>query len=672
MFSISNRPTIKEIHRLYEDKLATPSQVVKFFYNRISEVDKKILAFNKLTVDFANKIAAEQDKILSSNTWSDIIVRMPLFGIPFGNKAIIQVEGEVFNAGSKILQNYVAPYSSTAYLNVAKAGAIMLGICNMDSHAMGSSGENSDFGVTRNPFDITRICGGSSSGSAGSVASGQVVFALGTDTGGSIRQPACFTDTVGLKPTYGMVSRWGTQPMASSLDQVGAFTNNVEDNINVTIALAGKDKKDMTTIDSSKTVAKLNKILINKKTQRIQTKIGQTINPLKIGIPKQFYIDGIDPIIAKALEDLKAKLVKIGHTLVPLDLPIVDDALAIYYMTVSVEVSSNLQRIDGVRFAKQDFDTTTAKEEMYFDQRGNNFPQEAQRRIMLGSYASSAGYYDAYYNQSQKVRALAIDQFNQAFEHCDVMLVPTSPEFPFKIGEKTTDPIRMYLSDIFTCLINPIKIPGLNVPLGLFNINGESEFKIFDETTDEEKKLQEEPKRTRAVALVNIIGTDKYLAFKKNVDTDEYYNDPSTVYLPGGKIENNESTILAATRETLEEIGVDNLQFVKELGECEKVLRYQDSLSRSHETYLLFQVDKIEVDNKVHSEIDTKGYTLELVTLEQLKANNWSQLTWIIDNMDKIEVTTKLPAGCQILANQLGEDKIFQLALDIEKLVKEN
>jgi aspartyl-tRNA(Asn)/glutamyl-tRNA(Gln) amidotransferase subunit A len=668
MFSISNRPTISEIHRLYESKSATPSQVVKFFYNRISEVDKKIFAFNQLTLDFANKIAAEQDKLLANKLWSEIVTTMPLFGIPFGNKAIIQVEGEIFNAGSKILQNYVAPYSSTAYLNIEKAGAIMLGICNMDSHAMGSSGENSDFGVTRNPFDMTRICGGSSSGSAGSVASGQVVFSLGTDTGGSIRQPACFTDTVGLKPTYGMVSRWGTQPMASSLDQVGAFTNCVEDNIAVTIALAGKDKKDMTTIDSSQTVTKLKKILELKKSHRPQAKFTQTLNPLRIGIPKQFYIDGIDPVIAKAINDIKSKLEQIGHTLVPLDLPIVDEALAIYYMTVSVEVSSNMQRIDGVRFAKQDFDLGT-KEEMYFDQRGGNFPEEAQRRIMLGSYASSAGYYDAYYNQSQKVRALAIDQFSKAFEQCDVMMVPTSPEFPFKIGEKSTDPIKMYLSDIFTCLINPIKIPGLNVPLGLFEYNGET-IKIFDETTEEEKKLPAAPKRIRAVALINIIGTDKYLAFKKNVDADEYYNDPNTVYLPGGKIEGEESVILAAQRETLEEIGIDNLEFVKVLGECEKVLRYQDSLSHSHETYILYKVDQKEVNNKIHSEIDSKNYTLEKVTLHDLQNNDWSQLNWIIDNMDSKKDKTKLPTGCQILANQLGEDNIFQLALDIETLVK--
>jgi aspartyl-tRNA(Asn)/glutamyl-tRNA(Gln) amidotransferase subunit A len=668
MFSISNRPTISEIHKLYETKSATPSQVVKFFYNRITEVDKKIFAFNQLTVDFANKIAIEQDKFLEAKPWSEIIDNMPLFGVPFGNKAIIQVEGEIFNAGSKILQNYVAPYSSTAYLNIEKAGAIMLGICNMDSHAMGSSGENSDFGVTRNPFDTSRICGGSSSGSAGSVASGQVVFSLGTDTGGSIRQPACFTDTVGLKPTYGMVSRWGTQPMASSLDQVGAFTNCVEDNMMVTIALAGKDKKDMTTIDSSQTVTKLKKILELKKSHRPQAKFTQTLNPLRIGIPKQFYIEGIDPIIAKAIENVKSKLEQIGHTLVPLDLPIVDEALAIYYMTVSVEVSSNLQRIDGVRFAKQDFDLGS-KEEMYFDQRGGNFPEEAQRRIMLGSYASSAGYYDAYYNQSQKVRALAIDQFSKAFEKCDVMLVPTSPEFPFKIGEKSTDPIRMYLSDIFTCLINPIKIPGLNVPLGLFEHNGEV-IKIFDETTEEEKKLPVAPKRTRAVALINITGTDKYLAFKKNLDTDEYYNDPSTVYLPGGKIEGEESVVLAAQRETLEEIGINNLEFVKVLGECEKVLRYQDSLSHSHETYILYKVDQKEIDTKVHSEIDTKNYTLEKVTLQDLRNNNWSQLNWVLDNIDSKKDKTKLPTGCQILANQLGEDKIFKLALDIETLVK--
>jgi aspartyl-tRNA(Asn)/glutamyl-tRNA(Gln) amidotransferase subunit A len=670
MFSISNRPTISEIHKLYIEKKAKPSQVVKFFLNRISEIDKKIFAFNIVTEDFAMKIALEQDKLLEDNTLDKLVGLMSLFGIPFANKSIIGVEGEIFNAGSKILDNYNAAYSSTAYLNIAKAGAIMIGICNMDAHAMGSSGENSDYGVTRNPFDTSRICGGSSSGSAGAVASGQVVFSLGTDTGGSIRQPACFTDLVGLKPTYGLVSRWGTQPMASSLDQVGGFTNTVEDNIIVTIALAGKDPKDMTTIDSTATIVKLKQILDVKKNRRVSSTPSKTLTPMRIGIPKQFYIEGMDPQITQAIKETQNKLVAQGHTLVPLDLPIVEEALAIYYMTVSVEVSSNMQRIDGVRFAKQEFDSSHKKEEMYFDQRGNNFPSETQHRIMLGAYASSAGYYDAYYNQSQKVRGLAIEQFNKAFEQCDVMLVPTSPEFPFKIGEKTTDPIKMYLSDIFTCLINPIKIPGLNVPLGLFEIN--NEIKVFDETSDEEKLLPVAPQRTRSVAIINIAGTDKYLAFKKNTDTDEYYNEPNTVYLPGGKIEDGECPELAAKRETLEEIGIDNLNFVKELGKCFKVLRYQDSLSHSHETYILFSVTQDEVNKRIHSEIDDKNYSFEIVTMQDLKNNNWSQLNWIIDKMENPETnkSIKLPIGCQLLGKELSEDKLFTLAFEIESLVK--
>jgi aspartyl-tRNA(Asn)/glutamyl-tRNA(Gln) amidotransferase subunit A len=670
MFSISNRPTIIEIHQLYRDKKATPSQVVKFFLNRISEVDKRIQAFNIITSEFATKVAIEQDRTLETKNIDEILINQPLFGVPFANKSIIGVEGEIFNAGSKILDNYKAAYSSTAYLNIAKAGAIMLGICNMDAHAMGSSGENSDYGVTKNPFDTSRICGGSSSGSAGAVASGQVVFALGTDTGGSIRQPACFTDLVGLKPTYGLVSRWGTQPMASSLDQVGGFTNSVEDNVLVTISLAGKDSKDMTTIDSNATIVKLKQILKNKKTRRVVSIPTKTLQPMKIGIPKQFYIEGIDLQIVMAIKQMQNKLVAQGHILVPLDLPIVEEALAIYYMTVSVEVSSNMQRIDGVRFAKQIFYGGEKKEEMYFDQRGNNFPAETQRRIMLGSYASSAGYYDAYYNQSQKVRGLAIEQFNKAFEQCDVMLVPTSPEFPFKIGEKTTDPIKMYLSDIFTCLINPIKIPGLNVPLGLFEID--NEVKVFDETTEQEKQLPVAPKRIRSVAIINIEGTDKYLAFKKNVDTDEYYNDPSTVYLPGGKLEKGESATEAARRETLEEIGVDNLKFVRELGQCEKVLRYQDSLSYSHETYILFTIAQGDIDNRAHSEIDDKNYSFEIVTGQDLRDNNWSQLNWILDKMKnpENEKLSKLPIGCQLLGKELSEDKLFTLAFEIESLVK--
>jgi aspartyl-tRNA(Asn)/glutamyl-tRNA(Gln) amidotransferase subunit A len=675
MFSISPRPTIQEIHKLYEDKKAVPSQVVKFFLNRIASTDRTIQAFYKTCEDFATPIANAQDELLKTKPLEEILKDMPLFGIPFGNKAIIQAEGEVFNAGSKILDGFVAPYSSTAYLNVAKAGAIMIGICQMDAHAMGSSGETSSFATTRNPFDTDRICGGSSSGSAGSVASGQVVFSLGTDTGGSIRQPACFTDTVGLKPTYGLVSRWGTQPMSSSLDQVGAFSNSVEDNIIITQALMGKDVKDQTSIDSSELMVRLTKLLEEKHNRRQQNKISKSLKPLTIGLPKQFYIDGIDPVIKGALTDIIQKLTAIGHTFVELDLPVATEALAIYYMTCGVEVASNFQRIDGVRYAKQPYDDkfplNKDTEELYFDHRNTFFPQETKRRIMLGGYASSAGYYDAYYNQSQKVRALAIDQFNKAFEKCDLMLVPTSPEFPFKIGEKSSaDPIKMYLSDIFTCLINPIKIPGLAVPLGLFD---HSDLKVFDDTNGSTLPLA--PERHRSVAIIRIKGTNQYVGFQKPSNSNEFYNNPETVYLAGGMIEEGENAIEAGARETVEEIGLQNLKFVQEIATCKKLLQYEQNIAQNIENYVLYEVEAAELDNRIESEADQKGNTVVVVTEQDLRSNNWTQLNWILDILNGKQTTpktVKLPTGCQLLGKELSEDTLFTLALEIESIVREN
>ena len=478
--------------------------------------------------------------------FNQMICKFPLFGIPFATKAIIQLEGEIFNASSKIMDGFQAPFSATVIEKILESGAILVGITNMDQWAMGSSGESSDFGNIKNPFDLSRTPGGSSSGAAASVASGQVVFSLGTDTGGSIRQPAAFCDVVGLKPTYGLVSRWGVMPMASSLDQVGAITNTVADNMLVNKILAGKDQKDQTTIESGELITKLSDliaknqnetakknlslkelqnepnrpneiqnpmapkndpVMINlaklqekntepspKNLENINAKhlIGslevdvestldgstQSKSPLggsersnsqnekkfKIGLPREFYVDGIDPIIRKALTDLQNKLIANGHEMVQVDLPLTKYAVAVYYMTMGVEVASNLERIDGVRYGRQG-----EYENLFFDHR-NHFGAEAKRRIMLGTYASSSGYYDAFYNQAQKVRELARLDFDTAFESCDLILTPTTPEFAFKLGSKTEDPLKMYLSDVFTCGINPVRIPGLSVPLGLFDV----------------------------------------------------------------------------------------------------------------------------------------------------------------------------------------------------------
>ncbi len=497
-FYISNRPTISEIHELYITGKAIPDQVVHFFLNKIDKENSDINAFYKTTPEIAIKQAIKCIHILGEfhfeTTWKgneeevrknfqQILEKYPLFGIPFATKAIIQLEGEVFNASSKIMDGFVAPFSATVIEKILAAGAILVGINNMDQWAMGSSGESSDFGNIKNPFDTTRTPGGSSSGAAASVASGQVVFSLGTDTGGSIRQPAAFCDVVGLKPTYGLVSRWGVMPMASSLDQVGAITNTVADNILVNKILAGKDQKDQTTIESSELITKLENILTdleNKKNDENNTKKPSdkiTVNgegsnfqnkkKFKIGLPKEFYVDGIDLIIRQSLLELQAKLVASGHEMVEVDLPLTKYAVAVYYMTMGVEVASNLERIDGVRYARQG-----EYENLFFDHR-NNFGDEAKRRIMLGTYASSSGYYDAFYNQAQKVRELARRDFDKAFEKCDLILTPTTPEFPFKLGEKIEDPLKMYLSDVFTCGINPVRIPGLSVPLGLFEVDSE-------------------------------------------------------------------------------------------------------------------------------------------------------------------------------------------------------
>ena len=467
MFTISKRPTIQEIHNLYQSKKATPLQVVQFFYNRINETNPKLNSFLRLTENLATEQASQCQEIIDSGkSFETIIKEYPLFGIPYGIKDIILIEGVEFTSASNILKGYIAPYSSTVYQRINKSRAIVMGINNMDQFAMGSSGESSAAGATKNPFDMTRTAGGSSSGGAASVASGQVVFSLGSDTGGSIRQPASFCDVVGLKPTYGLVSRWGVMPMASSFDQVGSFTNNIYDNIVVTNVLAGQDTNDQTTINSQDLTQNLD-ILIDKQniSQRHSTAITRTIKPMRIGIPREFYQeDGIDPLIFQALQELLIQLKDLGHSLIEVKLPLTKYAVAVYYMTMGVEVASNLERVDGIRFAKQEKNYVN----QFIDHRSKYFGEEAQRRIMIGTYASSAGYYDAFYNQAQKVRELARRDFEKAFEICDVILTPTTPEFPFVLGTKTDDPLKMYLSDVFTCGINPVKIPGLTVPIGLF------------------------------------------------------------------------------------------------------------------------------------------------------------------------------------------------------------
>jgi aspartyl-tRNA(Asn)/glutamyl-tRNA(Gln) amidotransferase subunit A len=394
MFSISNRPTIREIHSLYTSGKATVTQVSQFFLNRIKEKDSEINGFVRVIGDFGLEISKELDLELqiaqSSNKTQELLYSKPLFGIPFGIKDIVQIEGQVFTSSSDILSEFAAPYSSTVYEKLKVAGAVCLGVCNMDSHAMGASGENSDYGPSRNPFDTSRTCGGSSCGSVAVVASGQVVFAIGTDTGGSVRQPSAFTDLVGIKPTYGLVSRWGITPMASSLDQAAPITNSVEDNLNILHIISGKDSKDQTSIESTKLQTKLQelstKIADKVNENRNSTKLTKSSNPITIGVIKEFMSDAINPIIKKALEDTLDKLQSLGHKIEYISLPIVNDAIGLYYITMAVEVASNLQRIDGVRYAKQPFvgnGVDEESEEMYFDHRREYFPDELSLVVIL-------------------------------------------------------------------------------------------------------------------------------------------------------------------------------------------------------------------------------------------------------------------------------------------------
>lgn len=502
MFTVSKRPTINEIQTLYKIQKATPSQVVNFFLNRIKSLDLKLNAFYEITSDLAIKTALIQDKLLEENKdFNTLIEKYPLFGIPYSLKTIILAEDFEFNASSKILKNYIAPYSSTVFTKIKNAGGILIGTVNMDEFAMGASGESGAYGVVRNPFDTDRVPGGSSAGSACSVGSGEVVFSLGTDTGGSIRQPSAFCDTVGLKPTYGLVSRFGVIPMASSLDQVGPITNSVTDNLLIISLLAGQDTNDQTSINSTSLIKKL-KDLHKKQTisSRKVSKILKTSNPIKIGIPKEFFIEGIDPSIQNAIQDLVLKLKKIGHETIEISLPMNHYAIAVYYLMMSVEVAANLERVDGVRYAMQE----NKHNELFFEHRDKYFGEEAKRRIMLGTYASSAGYLDAYYKKALAVRELAKQDYEKAFQKCDLILAPTTPEFPFKIGDKTSDPLKMYLSDVFTCGINPVQIPGLNVPLGLLE-NDESQSKLPSGCQILGPELSEDRIYTLAIEVENLI-----------------------------------------------------------------------------------------------------------------------------------------------------------------------
>ena len=375
----------------------------------------------------------------------------PLAGVPIGIKDVLTMMGVPATAGSKILQGYMPPYDATAVTKLEAAGAVLLGKINCDEFAMGSSNENSAYGPVKNPRALDRVPGGSSGGSAAAVAAGFAAATLGTDTGGSIRQPAAFCGVVGLLPTYGRVSRYGLIAFASSLDRVGPFTANVADAATMLSVLAGKDPLDATSADRA-----------------VDDYVGALAKPvagLRVGVPEEYFGEGLDDdiriAIEKALDGLKAQ----GCTLVKVSLPHTKYGIPAYYVLATAEASANLQRMDGVRFGPRSKDGNTLSS-MYRKTREEGFGAEVKRRILLGTYALSAGYYDAYYRKAQQIRTLVTRDFLQAFEKCDVMIGPVTPTPPFKLGEKTDDPLQMYLADVYSVAASLAGICGMSVPCG--------------------------------------------------------------------------------------------------------------------------------------------------------------------------------------------------------------
>ncbi len=366
---------------------------------------------------------------------------------------MILTEGILTSAGSKILDNFIPPYSATCVRQLESAGAVIVGKTNMDEFAMGSSTENSAFGPTRSPWDPSVVPGGSSGGSAAAVSARQVPLALGTDTGGSIRQPASYCGICGLKPTYGRVSRYGVIAFASSLDQVGGFATNVRDLAHVTQAIAGHDPHDSTSVKVD--------------VPDFLGVLGQSIKGLRLGVPKEYFISGLDAEVRQIVEKAIDSLAKLGAKVVEVSLPNTDAALAAYYILAPAEASSNLARYDGIRYGHRT-ENAESLEELYSRSRSEGFGAEVKRRILVGTYVLSAGYYDAYYLRAQKVRSLVALDFKKAFAtQCDLIIAPTAPTTAFKIGDKVEDPIAMYLNDIFTIPVNLAGLPGMSIPCGI-------------------------------------------------------------------------------------------------------------------------------------------------------------------------------------------------------------
>ncbi len=438
--------TAREIHEALRKKEISAREVVSAFFKRIESVDEKVHAYNTL---MQNEAVVQADRIDRAIARGEEIG--PLAGVPIALKDNLCIDGIRTTCSSKILEQYCPPYDATVVARLKEAGAIFLGKTNMDEFAMGSSTENSAFEKTKNPWDLSRIPGGSSGGSAAAVSAGVAAAALGSDTGGSIRQPASCCGVVGLKPTYGRVSRYGLVAFASSLDQIGPITRDVGDAALLMNVIGGHDPLDSTSADLS--MPDLTSVLKGE------------IKGVRLGVPKEYFIEGMDREVASAIHQAIETLRRLGATVTEISLPHTEYAVATYYILATAEASSNLARFDGVRYG---YRTSQARDllEMYMKSRQEGFGPEVKRRIMLGTYVLSAGYYDAYYKKAQQVRTLIKRDFDEAYKTVDVIVTPTAPTPAFRFGEKSADPLQMYLSDIFTISVNLAGIPAISIPCG--------------------------------------------------------------------------------------------------------------------------------------------------------------------------------------------------------------
>ncbi len=440
-----NRLTIHELREKIGAGEITSTDIVQDVFNRIDAVDKDVHAYISLMKDYAFDEASRADANIRAGNLK------PLTGIPVALKDILCTKGFLTTCGSNILHNYIPPYDATVVEKLKEAGAVFVGKTNMDEFAMGSSTETSYFGITRNPWDLERIPGGSSGGSAAAVAADECIASIGSDTGGSIRQPAALCGVVGMKPTYGRVSRFGLIAFASSLDQIGPFTKDVKDCAIMMNVIAGYDPRESTSVPMD--------------VPDYCEHLSLGIEGWTVGIPKEYFIEGIDPEIMASMKKAIGIIEGLGAKCIEISLPHTQYCLAVYYIIAPAEASSNLARYDGVKYGFRAQDGRDLLE-MYKKTRSAGFGAEVKRRIMIGTYALSSGYYDAYYKKASQVRLLIKRDFEDAFKQCDAIMTPVTPTPAFKIGEKTDDPLQMYLSDIFTISTNLAGIPGISVPCG--------------------------------------------------------------------------------------------------------------------------------------------------------------------------------------------------------------